>query len=115
MHSYLTRDDSLNSKAVDCFRLLLRWHPEAASTEDGVGTTPYQLAVDINLPPYYLRLLLRAAPNLNPTELHRLNYAERRMAMFLAFKAVTSRLKPLLLKRLCFENKDLVKHVVSFL
>ena len=35
---------------------------------------PYQLAVDKKLPPYYLRLLLRAAPDLNPTELHRLNY-----------------------------------------
>ena len=115
----LRRDDSLFSKAADCFRMLLRWYPEAAGIEGGNGLpfkkTPYQLAVDRNLPSYYLRLLLRAAPDLNPAELRRLNYAERRMAMFLAFKAVTSRLKPLLLKRLCFENKDLVKHVVSFL
>ena len=77
--------------------------------------TPYQLAVDMSLPPYYLRLLLCAAPNLNPAELHRLNYAERRMAMFMAFRAVTTGVTPLLLARLRFENKDLVKHVVSFL
>ena len=133
--------NSLLSKEADCFRMFLRWYPEAAGIEGGVAVavdeeededdgegdgddeedalndmeTPYKLAVDKNLPPYYLRLLLRAAPDLNPAELHRLNYAERRMAMFLAFKAVTSQKKPLLLKRLCFENKDLVKHVMSFL
>ena len=110
--------DSLLSKEADCFRLLLRMYPEAAGIEGGVGTdleTPYLLAVGENLQPYYLRLLLRTAPDLNPAELHRLNYAERRMAMFLAFKAVTSQKKPVVLKRLCFENKDLVKHVVSFL
>ena len=111
--------------------MFLRWHPEAAGIEGGVDVavvededndedvngrkTPYQLAIDGNLPPYYLRLLLRAAPDLNPAELHRLNYAERRMAMFLAFKAVTSQKKPVVLKRLCFENKDLVKHVMSYL
>ena len=126
--------ESLFSKEADYFRLLLRWYPEAAGIEGGVDEddededededeedapifrkTPYQLAVDENLPPYYLRLLLRAAPDLNPIELQRLNYAERRMAMFVTFNAVTSQLQPLLLKRLRFENKDLVKHVVSFL
>ena len=122
---------SIFSKEADCFRMFLRWHPEAAGIEGGVDVavvededndedvngrkTPYQLAIDGNLPPYYLRLLLRAAPDLNPAELHRLNYAERRMAMFLAFKAVTSQKKPVVLKRLCFENKDLVKHVMSYL
>ena len=110
--------DSLLSKEADCFRLLLRSYPEAAGIEGGVGAdkmTPYQLAVDKKLPPYYHRLLLRAAPNLNPAELHRLNYAERRMAMFLAFKALTRNIEPLLLARLRFEKKDLVKHVISFL
>ena len=126
--------DSLLSEVADCFRMLPRCYPEAAGIEDGVvdvvvedeaedenendpvkKKTPYQLAVDLKIPPYYLRLLLRAVPNLDPTELHRMNYAERRMAMFLAFKAVTSQKKPVLLKRLCFDNKELVKHVISFL
>ena len=109
--------DSLLSKTADCFRMLLRLHPEAAGIEGGVvfKETPYQLAVERNLPPYYLRLLLRAAPDLNPAELHRLNYAERRMAMFLAFKAVSSQPEPLLLVNLRFEKMDLVKHVISFL
>ena len=108
--------DSLLAKAADCFRMLLRSYPEAAGIE-GVfyKKTPYQLAVDENLPSHYLRLLLRAAPDLNPAELHRLNYAERRMAMFLAFRAVTSQPKPLLLVRLRFAKMDLAKHVMSFL
>jgi len=57
-------------------------------------------------------MLLRAAPDHNPTELHRLNFAERRMAMFLAFYAISKDVKPLLLARLRYENKDLVKHIV---
>ena len=110
--------DSLLSKGFDCFRMFLRWYPEAAGIEGGCGTkkkTPYQEAVDKNLPPYYLRLLLRAAPDLNPAELHRLNFAERRMAMFLAFRARTTNIDPPFLARLRFEKIDLVKHVISFL
>ena len=111
--------DSLLLKEADCFRMLLRLYPEAAGVLGGVGArcnkTPYQLAVDKALPPYYLRLLLRAAPNLNPAELHRLNYAEQRMGMFLAFRARTSNIDPPFLARLRFERMDLVKHVISFL
>jgi hypothetical protein len=104
------------SAAADAFRLLLRLYPEAAGTEGGLGAhnkTPYQLAVEKGLPVYYLRLLLRAAPDLDPAELRRLNWAERRMAMFVAFAAVAK--SPSLLARLRAANKDLVKHVVSFL
>ncbi len=55
----------------------------------------------------------RAAPTTNYEEL---NYEERRMAMFLAFKAATARLqKPFLLTRLRGVDKDLVQRVVSFL
>ena len=111
--------DSLLSDKAGCFRMLLRLYPDASGIEGGVGVaykkTPYQLAVDKNLPPYYLRLLLRAAPDLNPAELHPLNYAERRMAMFLAFGARASATEPPLLARLRFAKMDLVKHVISFL
>ena len=115
------KDSSPLSECADFFRMMLRWYPEAAGM---AGTykkkpyrkkTPYQLAVDNKLAPYFIRLLLRAAPHLNPTKLHRLNFAERRMAMFLAFRAVTNQPTPLLLARLRFMNKDLVKRVVLFL
>ena len=77
--------------------------------------TPYQIALRKRMPDYYLRLLLRAAPTLNSSELHRLNYKERRMAMFLAFKAMSSSMEVPLLVRLRGESKDLVQRVVSFL
>jgi hypothetical protein len=102
------------------FRWLLHLYPAAAGIEGGVFAdgkkTPYLMAVNEKLPDYYLRLLLRAAPTLNPAELHRLNFAERRMAMFLAFKAVTAMLqKPFLLARLRGVHKDLVQRVITFL
>ena len=110
----------LPSKEADLFRLMLRWYPEAAGIEGGSGArfpkqTPYQVADSHGAHPYYLRLLLRAAPDVKPARLHRLNYAERRMAMFLAFTARAKEVTPLLLARLRFENKDLLKRVVSFL
>ena len=107
------------SAAADAFRLLLRLYPEAAGIEGGVGVhkkTPYQLAIEEDLPSYYRRLLLRAAPDLDPAELRRLNWAERRTAMFVAFAAVAKQVTaPPLLARLRATDKDLVKHVVSFL
>jgi len=112
---------------ADLFPLILRWYPEAAGIEvqgkrcyNGLGDvdvklTPYQMAVDKGLNTYYLRMILRTAPELNPAELQQLNWAERRMAMFLAFRAAASDPTPLLMARLRFNNKELVKRVVSFL
>ena len=105
------------SEAADAFRLLLCLYPEAAGTEGGVGVgnkkTPYQLAVRQGLLPYYRRLLLRAAPHVDPAELRRLNWAERRLAMFVAFAAVAAEAP--VLARLRAESRDLVKQVVSYL
>ena len=118
-HFFGVLNSSLFSEATNLFHLMLQRYPEAAGIEAGNGVnyrkSPYQLAVDKNLDTYYLRLLLRAAPDHNPTELHRLNYAERRMAMFLSFRAVSEASKPLLLSKLRNQNMDLVRHVVSFL
>ena len=92
--------------------MLLRLYLEAAGTVGGLGAhnkTPYRLAIDTDLPAYFRRLLLRAAPHLNPAELRKLNWAARRLAMYVvtavAAKTPTS----------VFANKDLVRHIVSFL
>ena len=118
-HFFGVLNSSLFSEATDLFHLMLQWYPEAAGIVAGTGVeyrkSPYQLAVDKNLDTYYVRLLLRAAPDHNSTELHRLNYAERRMAMFLAFRAVSEASKPLLMSKLRTQSMDLVRHVVSFL
>ena len=131
VHAFRLRE-SFVSPGADAFRLLLRLYPEAAGIEAGGGAerkTPYQLAVDQaqedpywaqydprDLPAYYFRVLLRAAPHLDPEELHRLNWAERRTAMYVAYAARFPKgTKPALLARLRLETADVVRHVVSFL
>ena len=95
--------------------MLLRLYPEAVDICGGQDIirchgTPYEVSwVE------YHRVLLRAAPHVDPAALRDLNWAERRMAMFLAFRAVSGRTAPHVLARLRFENKDLIKLVVSFL
>ena len=118
VHLQVDLDYSDSSGPIEMLRSLLRIYPEAAGIKVAVDDdekTPYQIAVDQELPDSYLRLLLRAAPTLNPPELHRLNYEQRRMAMFLAFKAITATMEVPLLVRLRGESKDLVRRVVSFL
>jgi hypothetical protein len=43
-----------------------------------------------DIPVFVRRLLLRADPTASPDELREMNYAERRMAMFLIFSAMTT-------------------------
>ena len=90
---------SPTSPAADIFRYLLNLYPAAAMIADGRGNTPYALAIRNKIRngddkhivhPYFVRLLLRACPALNPTELHRLNYEERRMGLFLGLCSKTS-------------------------
>jgi len=121
LHSFVTFYAAILTKeplsaAADVFRLLLRLYPEAAGIKGGIGVgkmTAYQVALQYDLPAYYLRLLLRAAPDLNPAELCRLNWAARRQAMFVTFVAVAKSRS--LLSRLRATNKELLKHVMSFL
>lgn len=76
------------SEKADYLRLLLKRYTEAAGIKDGGGKTPYDLAFENGCSSYIQRLLLRADPIINPTELNRLNYVQRKMVMFLAFRAV---------------------------
>jgi ankyrin repeat protein len=55
-----------------------------------LAETPYDIAVRLELPDWVRRLLLRAAPSQDPAQLKRLNYAERRGALFLAFSAIVA-------------------------
>jgi hypothetical protein len=64
---------------------------------------------------YVLRLLLRAGPTIDPDKLYILNYAERRQAMFLAFRAVVSSSDLSIWRRLKMEDNNLLRYAVSFL
>jgi ankyrin repeat protein len=115
----MTREFGGNSKPVsegaDCFRLLISLYPEAAGIDNQDGKTPYEYARHNGESSYMLRLLLRAAPAINPDELHRLNYAERRQAMFLAFRAIVSSSQVSIWRRLKMEDENLLRYVVCFL
>ena len=109
------------SQRANIFRLLLKLYPAAANIKNEYGNTPYTLAVDRHLDTYFIRLLLRADPLINPQELHRLNYQERRMALFISsgtaiygpneVKATNAKIW----KTLWTENRDMLKEVISFL
>ena len=95
-------------------RLFLRLYPEAAGMNDTEGLTPYSIAKCLNGSPLLRRMLLQASPQQDLDEYHRLNWEERRMAMFLGLRAVSAA-EPTILAKLRFKNKDLLRRVVSFL
>jgi hypothetical protein len=103
------------SEGADCFRLLISLYPEAAGIDNQDGKTPYEYARHNGESSYMLRLLLRAAPTINPDELHRLNYAERRQAMFLAFRAIVPSSEVSIWRRLKMGDENLLRYVVCFL
>jgi ankyrin repeat protein len=75
-----------NHEDAEKLRFLLKHYPEAASVSDIDGFTPYDLLPKTDTE-VAQRLLLRAAPEANPSELHRLNYEARCGALYLLFAA----------------------------
>lgn len=103
------------SETADIIRLLISLYPEAISVKNCHEKHPYDYAVEKKLNPYFIRILLRGDPTINSPLLYDLNYKERRLAMFLAFSAVTRTMKVSIWASLRYENKDLLKKVISFL
>lgn len=101
------------SEEADCLRLLLKHYPEAAKIRDGQHSTLFSYARSLGIGPYVQHLFLRAAPVINPPELHWLNFQQRIMAMFLGFKAITGDNKPTIWKRFRIEKDDLFRYIVS--
>jgi ankyrin repeat protein len=112
------QSDSLSTKFGDMLRVLLRYYPDAAEKPDSDGVIPYSMAVEGAMPFLIRRLLLRAVPVIDPAELRRLNYEERRMAMFLAYSAVPQSITNsfvVRLRRLTNKDHSLLRLIVSFL
>lgn len=81
--------------------------------KDERDISPYDLSVSLDLHPYIQRLLLRTDPTLNPHDLRKFNYDQRRSALLLFFKEIGSNRElnswSLLL------SDDLLRHIVLFL
>lgn len=103
------------SENADIFRLLIAFHPEAISTKDFSDNYPYHYAIEKEFNSYFVRMLLRGDHTINATLLYNLNYAERRLAMFLAFTAVSNNPEITTLANLRFTDMVLLKKVISFL
>lgn len=117
LHHFVTYmvNESYTSKQADLFRLILKTCPLAVGKKDFFNRTPYSLGVDVGLDPYYKRLLLKADIGIDFVELCRLNYIERRQAMFLSFRAVSVGDVSTIWWRLREGSEDSLKLVISFL
>jgi hypothetical protein len=107
----------------DCFRLLLRLYPAAAGIKDDksnkvtnqtIPMSPYDLAINNKLSTYFVRLLLRADPNIDPLKRHNLNFEARKQGLFLAFRAISGDRKPPILAKIRSEGLDLIRYVFSY-
>jgi len=113
----IAKSKKMNDINISQFRFLLSKYPEAAKLKNQDGLTPYALYKRRGGSDFICRLLLRAAPHINPEELKCYNYAERRMAMFLFFVGVHYEGKLTLFTRLRKVSKDheLIRRVIEYL
>jgi hypothetical protein len=102
------------SVEADYFRYLLNLYPATAGIEDSREESPYDIAVRENIDAYFLRLLLNADPAINPAKRHDLNYAARREAIFLAFRALSSDQQPPIWAKLRYEKFELLSTLLLF-
>jgi len=105
------------SEYADKFRFLLKTFPEATSIVNNDDDTPYSYCANDGASEYFLRLLLRAGSDDGMEDLKRLNYASRRVALFLFFKAVRIDNKLTIFSQInqTSNGKSLVKRVIEYL
>lgn len=102
-----------NDKEADCLRFLINRFPDSVLTKNNSGESALSLCGKENS--HLRRLLLRAQPSLSHEELACCNYANRRMAMFLAFAAINADGIPCIFSRLRAADLNVLQHAVSFL
>jgi ankyrin repeat protein len=99
----------------DCFRLVLLCYPSSANVKDTFSQSPYDFAVELNLNVYFIRLLLNDDPSIDPIKRRNLNYAARKEGMFLAFRALSTNLEPIIWSKIRYEDKNLLARIMSYL
>jgi hypothetical protein len=109
------RFSSTESVEADWFRYLLGLYPAGVSVKDDTYESPYDHAAamtnDSELDIYFVRLLLNADFTIEPERRHDLNFAARKEAVFLVYRALTS----IIWIKLRCESWDLLMHVISYL
>ena len=114
LHHFKDRE-APSTDAINRLYFLLQKYPAAASIPYSFGSTPYSRC-HVNHT-HARRLLLRAAPALDPEALHELNYSARRMALSLFYLSSREDGEDTLFTKLSLSPKgqSLVRRVVSFL
>jgi ankyrin repeat protein len=100
-------------REAECLRFILRCNQRAVRMPDKQGNTPLMLCHPDNV--YPRRLLLMADPTQNPAELKKLNYAARRMAIFLTFSAINADGIPNIFCVARAKDPNILKLILSFL
>jgi hypothetical protein len=110
------------SSSVDARALLFKPDNLMEDDDDDDDEEDRIREVSGDMPEFVRRILLRANPSAGPAELRELNYAERRMALFLIFSAISkdppgksfaTRLRSLAVKH--GPEMYLIRMIVSFL
>jgi uncharacterized cysteine cluster protein YcgN (CxxCxxCC family) len=107
-----------NSHNGDCFRLLLHLYPGSAGVKDSHSKSPYDLVLEpkyFKVDVYFIRLLLNDDPTIDLPKWRDLNYAARKEGMFLAFRALSTNLEPIIWSKIRYEDKVLLARVMSYL
>lgn len=102
-----------NDREADCLRYLLKRYPQAVSIADIAGNMPLDLVNAENV--FVRRMLLLVDPSQSPAELRRINYAARRMAIFLAFAAINADGIPNVFYNARSKDTHLLKEILSYL
>ena len=113
-----------NGFAMNCFRFLLSKYPESVDITFEGGDTLYRYALRYGRHSCFTReadrlkrLVLRVQPSLYPNTFMQLNYAARRMALFVGCVAHTEDAVPTLLRKISISASGdiLFRLVLSFL
>jgi hypothetical protein len=112
---HLNSSSIFNNDNGDCSRLLLNLYPASAGIKDEILKSPYDLAVIEKIGVHFIRLLLNADRTIDPIKRGNLNYAARKEGMFLALRALSTNLEPIIWSKIRYEDKDLLARVMSYL
>jgi hypothetical protein len=113
MHLLVLRNMNALTSSIsieaDIFCYLLNLYPDAIRIRGGDnGISPYYFAVTSKMSVYFIRYLLNAERTIELEKRCKLNYAARREAMFLSYRAVSSTKQPSILIQLRHQNLDLL-------
>lgn len=116
MHTHPSEDINHEheiSPDLDCLRFLLAAYPESVLVKDALQETPFSLIASENT--YVQRLMMRVLPHQFGAQLQALNYAHRRLGLFLTEAAINADGIPNIFARLRHTDHHILKEIFSYI